>query len=52
MGYTSEAIGNGVWYTGDCFEIMSGAPSSSVDLIVCDIPYGTSFTNKKPSDTI
>jgi len=41
MGYTSEAIGNGVWYTGDCFDVMKVAPEKSVDLILADLPYGT-----------
>ena len=41
MNYTSEAIGNGVWYTGDCFEVMQGAPDNSVDLVLCDPPYMT-----------
>lgn len=43
MNYKSEAIGNGVWYTGDCFEIMQGAPDNSVDLVLCDLPYGTTL---------
>lgn len=26
---------------GDCLELMKGLPDSSVDLILCDLPYGT-----------
>lgn len=27
-------------YKGDCLEIMSNIPNKSVDLILCDLPYG------------
>ena len=27
-------------YKGDCLEIMSKLPEKSVDLILCDLPYG------------
>lgn len=26
---------------GDCLEIMNGIPDKSIDLILCDLPYGT-----------
>lgn len=26
---------------GDCLEIMSGIPDGSIDMILCDMPYGT-----------
>lgn len=26
---------------GDCLELMKGVPAESVDLILCDLPYGT-----------
>lgn len=26
---------------GDCLELMAGLPDKSVDLILCDLPYGT-----------
>jgi DNA modification methylase len=26
---------------GDCLEVMAGIPAGSVDLILCDLPYGT-----------
>lgn len=28
-------------YNGDCLEIMKSIPTSSVDMILCDLPYGT-----------
>lgn len=28
-------------YNGDCLEIMKDFPNGSVDLILCDLPYGT-----------
>ena len=28
-------------YLGDCLEIMPKIPDSSVDLVLCDLPYGT-----------
>lgn len=43
MTYWSEALGRGVWYTGDCFDIMCKAPSSSIDLILSDLPFGTTL---------
>jgi len=26
---------------GDCLEVMKNIPDGSVDLILCDLPYGT-----------
>lgn len=34
-------IGNGDFRLGDCFERMSELPDASVDLVLCDLPYGT-----------
>lgn len=28
-------------FHGDCLEVMAGLPDASVDLILCDLPYGT-----------
>lgn len=28
-------------YHGDCLELMAGIPDGSVDMILCDLPYGT-----------
>ena len=27
-------------YKGDCLEIMTNIPDNSIDLVVCDLPYG------------
>jgi DNA modification methylase len=34
-------INDATLYCGDCLEIMSTLPNASVDLILCDLPYGT-----------
>ena len=34
-------IGNSQLYFGDCLEVMSSIPDASVDMILCDLPYGT-----------
>lgn len=28
-------------YRGDCLEIMKNIPDKSIDMILCDLPYGT-----------
>ncbi len=28
-------------YHGDCLEVMAGLADNSVDMILCDLPYGT-----------
>ena len=33
---------NGLLFNGDCLEIMKMIPDESVDMILCDLPYGTS----------
>jgi DNA methylase len=32
---------NGTFYQGDCFEVMRSLPDRSVDMVLCDLPYGT-----------
>jgi site-specific DNA-methyltransferase (adenine-specific) len=27
-------------YNGDCLEVMKSIPNKSIDLILCDLPYG------------
>ena len=27
-------------YNGDCLELMNGIPDKSIDMILCDLPYG------------
>lgn len=34
-------IGNGEFLQGDCLELMREIPDGSVDMILCDLPYGT-----------
>lgn len=34
-------IGNGRLLLGDCLEQMATLPSASVDMVLCDLPYGT-----------
>ena len=34
-------IGNATLYHGGCLEVMAGLPDASVDMILCDLPYGT-----------
>jgi len=33
-------------YNGDCLEVMKGLPEKSVDLIICDLPYGVLAAQK------
>jgi site-specific DNA-methyltransferase (adenine-specific) len=35
------ATKNGQLYLGDCLELLPRIPSNSVDMILCDLPYGT-----------
>jgi site-specific DNA-methyltransferase (adenine-specific) len=28
-------------HLGDCLELMSDVPDNSIDMILCDLPYGT-----------
>ncbi len=34
-------IGNAELWHGDCLELMPSLPDGSVDMILCDLPYGT-----------
>jgi len=34
-------IGNAELHHGDCLEVMQSIPDGSVDMILCDLPYGT-----------
>jgi len=36
-----ETIVNATLYLGDCLELMQSIPDGSVDMILCDLPYGT-----------
>lgn len=34
-------LGRGEFWNGDCLELMSRIPDASVDMVLCDLPYGT-----------
>jgi site-specific DNA-methyltransferase (adenine-specific) len=34
-------MGNGVWVEGECLQAMAGIPDGSIDMVLCDLPYGT-----------
>jgi len=34
-------IGLGQFWLGDCLELMRNIPDASIDMILCDLPYGT-----------
>ena len=34
-------IKNGRFYLGDCLEVMQSIPDKSINMILCDLPYGT-----------
>lgn len=38
---TFQNIGNGTFHLGDCLEVMKQCPDGVVDMILCDLPYGT-----------
>ena len=38
--HTIEEFINNV-FEGDCLEIMKQLPDKSVDMVLCDLPYGT-----------
>jgi DNA modification methylase len=40
-GMRSEKIGNCLLYQGDCLEIMPMLAAGSVDMVLADLPYGT-----------
>lgn len=40
-------------YNGDCLELMERIPDKSVDLVLCDPPYGTTHCEwDKPIDLV
>ena len=39
-------------WNGDCLEIMKQIPDKSIDLIICDLPYGCLSNNGKPKPKI
>lgn len=41
MSLKSRKLGNGRWVLGDCLDALKRLPDNSIDLILCDLPYGT-----------
>lgn len=41
-----ELINRYKLHKGDCLELMKGIPDKSVDMILCDLPYGITTKNK------
>ena len=39
-------------YNGDCLEVMKEIPDKSVDLIICDLPYGCLATQTRSEESI
>jgi site-specific DNA-methyltransferase (adenine-specific) len=33
-------------YLGDCLEVMKDIDDKSIDMILCDLPYGKLFVNE------
>lgn len=38
--FTKESLHNSI-FEGDCLEIMKHFPDNSIDMVLCDLPYGT-----------
>lgn len=36
-----ELLRNGFFMEGDCLDLMREIPDGSVDMVLCDLPYGT-----------
>lgn len=34
-------LGSGHFWLGDCFDLFAQVPDGSVDMVLCDLPYGT-----------
>ena len=41
MGQNNINVSTHTLYKGDCLEIMKDIPDGSIDIILCDLPYGT-----------
>lgn len=41
MSYQYKDVKNGRFVLGDCLEVMRDIPDSYFDMILCDLPYGT-----------
>jgi site-specific DNA-methyltransferase (adenine-specific) len=38
---TKTDFETGTFYLGDCFDVMRSLPDGCVDMVLCDLPYGT-----------
>ena len=38
---TIDGLRESILWNGDCLELMKNIPDKSVDMILCDLPYGT-----------
>jgi DNA modification methylase len=53
--YGAQTIGEGRLIQGDCLELMKEVETQSVDLVLCDLPYGTTqnkWDSVLPLDTL
>jgi site-specific DNA-methyltransferase (adenine-specific) len=41
MTYEAVKIGHGTLYIGDCFDVMADIPNAWIDMVLADLPYGT-----------
>ena len=41
MMFPFQDIKHGRFYLGDCLEVMKEIPDGVIDMILCDLPYGT-----------
>lgn len=41
MSFEKVIIGDATLYLGDCLQVMPEVASTSIDAVICDLPYGT-----------
>ena len=41
LGICMKQINNCTLYRGDCLKLMNKIPDNSIDMVLCDLPYGT-----------
>lgn len=41
MSFIKEKYDNCILVNGDCLEVMKTIPDGKIDMILCDLPYGT-----------
>ena len=40
---------NGKWLVGNCLDLMKDIPDGSVDMVLCDPPYGIDYQSMRQS---